>query len=236
MPARTNPRSAADPPGTDEKRRMVRRLLARMGRGYAEAYGFSVTSNPASLFRLLLLSVLTAGRRDHRQAVTVARALVARGWDSAARMAGTRYEERVQVLREADVGSGAQRLAAALGELASSVVERYHGDLRRLRVEARRDRTAERRLLTRLPGVTDAAVDLFLREVQVIWPEAYPSFDRRSLRAATRLGLGGSAGEVAAVAGAGVERVAWLAGALARVDLDDRYREVRALTGVTPRP
>jgi hypothetical protein len=230
MPAGSSSRSAAvDRWGTDEKRRMVRRLLARVGRGYAEAYGFSVTSNPASLFRLLLLSVLTSGRRDHRQAASIAQALVSRGWDSAARMAGSRHEERVAVLRAVGSGRTADRLASALGDLASAVVERYHGDLRRLRGEARRDRTVERRLLARLPGVTDAAVDLFLREVQVVWPEAGPFFDRRSLRAAARLGLGGSVDEVAAVAGAGAERVAWLAGALARVDLDDRYREVRAL-------
>jgi hypothetical protein len=230
MPAGPNPRSAApDRTGTEEKRRMVRRLLAHVGRGYAEAYGFSVTSNPASLFRLLLLAVLTAGQRDHRQAVGIARALVARGWDSAARLAGSPIAQRVAVLREAGAGRAAERLAGGLGDLATAVVERYHGDLRRLRGEARRERAAVRRLLTRLPGVTDDAVDLFLREVQVVWPEAGPFFDRRSLRAAARLGLGGTVAEVAPLAGAGAERVAWLAGALARVDLDDSYRDVRSI-------
>ena len=227
--AKSGRTAAADRWGTAEKRRTVRRLLNRLGRGYAEAYGLSVTSNPASLFRLLLLSVLTAGRRDHVQAVDAAKALSARGWDSAARLAGTRPEERVEVLRAAGTGRAADRLAATLGDLAAAVVDRYHGDLRRLRSEARRDRNAERRLLTRLPGVTDAAVDLFLREVQVIWPEAGPFFDRRSLRAAARLGLGGTVEEVAPLAGAGAERVAWLAGALARVDLEDRYPEALAV-------
>jgi hypothetical protein len=208
---------------------MVRRLVSRAGRGYAEAYGFSVTTNPASLFRLLLLAVLTGARRDDRQAVALAQALVARGWDSAARLAGSRYEERVAVLDAAGAGRTAGRLGGTLGDLASAVVETYHGDLRRLRGEARRDRTAERRLLTRLPGVTDAAVDFFFRDVQVIWPEVEPFFDRRSLRAAARLGLGATTDEVAPLAGKGAERVAWLAGALARVDLDDSYREVRAL-------
>lgn len=207
---------------------MARRLLGRAGRGYADAHGFSVTANPASLFRLLLLSLLTAGRRDHRQAGTIAQALVARGWDSAARLAGSRYEERVTVVRAAGAGRTSERLAETLGDLASAVVDRYRGDLRRLRSEARRDRAAERRLLVDLPGVTDAAVDLFFLDVQAIWPEAGPFFDRRSLRAAARLGLGGTVDEVAALAGAGAERVAWLAGALAQVDLDDRYREVRA--------
>ena len=225
--------SAQDPWGTAEKRRAVRRLLAKVGRGWAEAYGVPVTNNPASLFRLLLLSVLTAGRRDYRLAVDITRALSSRGLDSAARMAGTPPEERVDALRAAGAGRAADRLAATLGDLAGAVVERYGGDLRRLRGEARREPAAERRLLTRLPGVTDAAVDLFLREVQVVWPEAGPFFDRRSLRAAARLGLGGTVREVAPLAGPGAEGVAWLAGALARVDLEDRYPEALAVARAT---
>jgi hypothetical protein len=217
--------------GTDEQRRLVRRLLTRMGRGYAEAYGFSVSSNPASLFRLLLLSMLTSGRRDHRRAVAIARALVDRGWDSAARLAGSRYDERIAVIRGAGAGRDAERLATTLGELATAVVDRYGGDLRRLRTEAHRDPAVERRLLTRLPGVTDAAADLLFSEAQVIWPEAGPFADRRSLRAAARLGLGRSTRELAALTGDRSEKLAWLTGALARVDLDDRYAEVRALVG-----
>jgi hypothetical protein len=208
---------------------MARRLVSRAGRGYADEFGFSVTTNPASLFRLLLLAVVTGGRRDQLRAAATAQALVAHGWDSAARLAGSRYEERLAVLSTAGAGRTAGRLAGALGDLASTVVETYQGDLRRLRSGARRDRATERRLLTRLPGVTGAAADLFFREVQVIWPEAGPFFDRRSLRAAARLGLGATVEEVAPLAGKGAERVAWLAGALARVELDDSYHEVREL-------
>jgi hypothetical protein len=215
--------------GTDEGRRLARRLVARVGRGYAEACGFSVTSNPSSLFRLLMLCVLTGDQREYRRAVSVAEALVRQGWDSAARLAGSGYDERVAVIRSAGAGRGAQRWSATLGDLAVAVVEQYGGDLRRLRAQARRDPAAQRRLLGRLPGVTDAAVDLFFRDVQVIWPETGPFADRRSLRAAARLGLGGSVADLAALAGRRSEKLAWLAGALARVDLDGRYDEVRPL-------
>jgi len=108
-------------------------------------------------------------------------------------------------------------------------VQRYGGDLRRLRGQARRDQAAQRRLLCGLPGVTDAAVDLFFRDVQVIWPEAGPFADRRSLRAAARLGLGGSVAELDALTAGRSEKLAWLAGALARIDLEGRYDEIRAL-------
>jgi len=230
--------------GTEEGRRLTRRLLARVGRGYAEALGFPVTSNPSSLFRLLLLCVLTSGEREYRRAASIAEALVRQGWDSAARLADSGYDERVAVIRSAGGGRAngrtngrandrandrAERWSATLGDLATAVVRRYGGDLRRLRGQARRDQAAQRRLLCGLPGVTDAAVDLFFRDVQVIWPEAGPFADRRSLRAAARLGLGGSVAELDALTAGRSEKLAWLAGALARIDLEGRYDEIRAL-------
>ena len=222
--------------GTEEGRRLTRRLLARVGRGYAEALGFPVTNNPSSLFRLLLLCVLTSRERGYRRAVAIAEALVRQGWDSAARLADSGYDERVAVIRSAGGGRAndrandrAERWSATLGDLATAVVRRYGGDLRRLRGEARRDQAAQRRLLCGLPGVTDAAVDLFFRDVQVIWPEAGPFADRRSLRAAARLGLGGSVAELDALTAGRSEKLAWLAGALARIDLEGRYDEIRAL-------
>lgn len=218
--------------GTEEGRRLTRRLLARVGRGYAEALGFPVTNNPSSLLRLLLLCVLTSGVREYRRAASIAGALVRQGWDSAARLADSGYDERVAVIRSAGGGGKAdraERWSATLGDLAAAVAGRYGGDLRRLRGEARRDPAAQRRLLCALPGVTDAAVDLFFRDVQVIWPEAGPFADRRSLRAAARLGLGGSVADLAALTAGRSEKLAWLTGALARIDLEGRYDEVRAL-------
>jgi hypothetical protein len=119
-------------------------------------------------------------------------------------------------------------VATMLGDLAQTVVDHYRGDLRRLRTEARRQARRERELLQELPGVHSRAVDLFFREVQTLWPEIAPFADRRALRAARKLGLGRSASELAALVGGGEsERLSWLVGALARVDLDDSYDEVR---------
>ncbi len=99
---------------------------------------------------------------------------------------------------------------------------------------ARRDPVAQRRALTELPGVDDAAVEVFFREVQVIWPETGPFADRRALRAADRLGLAGDVTELAALTGDEPERLPWLAGALARVDVDNSYDEVRPLAAGEP--
>jgi hypothetical protein len=210
----------------EDKKRLVRRL-AGDGRGFAEKYGFRVTNNPSSLFQVLCLSVLLSRPGDFRRAVEAAGALRDEGWDSAARLARSLHADRVRVLRAHGQRGDVDGLADVLGDLAQTVVERYRGDLRRLRTAAHQDPARERRLLTDLPGVDDEVIELFLREAQAVWREVAPVADRRALVAARRLGLGRSADDLAHLAGSGEsERLAWLVGALARVDLEQRYAEV----------
>ncbi|MFF5216883.1 hypothetical protein [Micromonospora sp. NPDC000442] len=210
----------------EDKKRLARRL-AGSGRGFAEQYGFRVTNNPSSLFQVLCLAVLLARRGDFRRALDGAHALPDAGWDSAARLSGSSHSDRVRALRDSGQRGDVDALADLLGELARTVVERYRGDLRRLRSAARRDPTRERALLTALPGVDDQVADLFLREVQALWGEVAPVADRRALTAARRLGLGRSAEDLAGLAGGREsEQLAWLVGALARVDLEGRYAEL----------
>ncbi|MEU5726709.1 hypothetical protein ABZ783_33525 [Micromonospora sp. NPDC047738] len=210
----------------EDKKRLVRRL-AGDGRGFAERYGFRVINNPSSLFQVLYLSVLLARRGDFRKAVDSAVALRDSGWDSAARLARSLHADRVRVLREAGQRGDVDQLATVLGDLARAVVDRYRGDLRRLRTAAQQDPARERRLLRDLPGVDDDVIELFLREAQAVWREVAPVADKRALVAARRLGLGRSADDLAGLAGSGEsERLAWLVGALARVDLEKRYAEL----------
>lgn len=212
---------------------MVRKLLGRTGRGLAETLGFTVTNSPGNLFQLLCLSVLLRTVGDYRAAAQAARAMRGRGWDSAARMAGSSYDERLRVLRDNGAGRKAPDLAATFGDLAQAIVNRFGGDLRRLRTQAKQDRDRERKLLRELPGVDDAVVDLFFREAQGPWREIAPFADKRALSAARKLGLGRSAEDLSAISG-GVEseKIAWLTGALARVDMDKRYDEFRELAPV----
>lgn len=213
--------------GTEEQKRLVRRLIGS-GRGLAEAWGFRVTNNPANLFQLLYLSILLRPRGDYQKAMNTALALRDRGWDSPARMARALQADRFRLIRDVSHRRDAQEIAAVLGDLARTISERYRGDLRRLRTESRQDPHRIRAQLVELPGVDDDVVDLFFREVQAIWPEVAPSADRRALTAARRLGLGRSPAELAALAGGREsERLAWLVGALARVELEKRYGDFR---------
>src|SRR5438309_1206945 len=77
-----------------------------------------------------------------------------------------------------------ERTATMLGKGAELVLERYRGDLRRLREES-----DPKQALQDVPGLGPTGVDIFLRDVQSLWPEFAPYIDRKALDGAKRLGL-----------------------------------------------
>jgi hypothetical protein len=169
---------------------VARALLDRHGRTYAQELGIDVAKGtPSPLFRLLVASILFSARIGAVQAVKAARALSDAGWTTARKLAATSWEERVRVLNRSGHARYDERTAAMLGDGCELLLERYGGDLRRLRAAAGRDPRHERRLLTEVKGLGDVGVDIFFREAQVAWAELFPFMDRRAATAAGRLGL-----------------------------------------------
>jgi hypothetical protein len=71
-------------------------------------------------------------------------------------------------------------------------------------------------LLMEFPGIGPAGADIFLREVQAVWPQVAPHLDRRVLDGAGKLGLPRQAGPLAELAGSGAD-LARLSAAIVRV-------------------
>ena len=218
-----------DAPMDERTKSMVRALLDRHPRGYvAEETDFTVTQTAAGLFRLLCLSILAEDSAPSGAAVEAVRALFRRRWDSAPEMAKTDDRERAQVIAEAGYDR-AEEAARRLGEATRFVIERYDGDLRKLREAAGGNPERLRSLLREIPGMDDAGLAVFLREAQMFWPEAGPFLDDHAVKAAKRLGLPADPDELLrdVARGRGEEMLAWLAGALALVDAHGEYEEIR---------
>ena len=208
------------------KEDLVAVLLERHGRTYAEELGIDVAKNtPSPLFRLLCASVLMSARISASISTEAARVLTKRGWRTAGKLADSTWDERVEALNEAKYTRYQERTATMLGELAETLLDRYGGDLRKLRDEADRDPNAERDLLEQFKGLGDVGADIFFREVQVAWDELRPFVDKRALDAAGRLRLGKKP-EVLAKLTADRD-FPRLVAALVRVELADDYDGVR---------
>ncbi|MEU1595366.1 endonuclease [Streptomyces sp. NPDC005708] len=205
-------------------------LISEHGRTYAEEAGIQLKDAPQPLYRLLLMAVLLSARIRGSIALATVRALHEAGLRDPRRMAGADWQERVDALGRGGYRRYDERTATQLGDGAELLLERWAGDLRHLREEADGDVSALRRLLQEIPGIGPAGADIFLREVQRVWPEVAPYLDDKALSGAERLGLPKDPEKLAALAEDTEPAV--LAAALVRAALDkEMAQEVQRHAG-----
>jgi hypothetical protein len=204
---------------------ITRALLERYPRTYPEELGIPRVDTPSGLFRVLVMALLMSARIRASIAADAARALSEHHWTTAARMTNASWEDRARTLNRAGYARYDERTSTVLGDTATLLLDRYRGDLRRLRDDAQRDPAQERRLLAEYKGIGDVGVDIFFRELQRAWPELYPFADQRILDTAHDLGLARDARRLTRLA-PGHDFVR-LCDALVRVRLDHTHDEIR---------
>ncbi|WP_245703207.1 endonuclease [Streptomyces lushanensis] len=185
--------------GTSD-RETVRKLLAAHGRTYADQAGIQLRNTPQPLYQLLVLSGLLSARIRSDTAVAASRALSEAGLRDARRMADATWQQRVDALGRGGYRRYDERTSTQLGAGAELLLDKYHGDLRRLRDTADGDTGTLRSLLREVPGLGPVGVDIFLREVQGVWPEVAPYLDEKTLQGARRRGLPDEPQELARLA------------------------------------
>ena len=209
---------------------IIASLLGRHGRTFAQELGIKIQGNtPSPLFRLLCAALLFSTRISADLAEQAARALANEGWTTPQKMAAATWEERTRVLNRSGYARYDESTSRMLGETAQLLLDRYRGDLRKLREEAGRVPTQERRLLREFKGIGEVGVDIFFREAQAVWEELFPFADRKALQGAKELGLPTEAGQLSSlVAPRDFPR---LVAALVRMQLSHTNQEIVAAAG-----
>jgi hypothetical protein len=201
-------------------------ILQLAGQTFCEELGIPLKRNtPGPLFRTLCFALLASARIGHKVAVDAARALANAGWKTPQKLADSTWRERTDTLNRAGYARYDESTSRMLGETAEHLLGQYGGDLRRLRDAAERDPDAERRLLKEFKGIGDVGVDIYFREVQLVWDELFPFADDRALRAARTLRLGDDAPSLRAVVDSRRDYARLVVG-LVRVQLEDLHDEV----------
>lgn len=175
----------------------VQELLDRWGETYAAQAGIKLKNTPAPLFQLLVLAELLSARIRSENAVRATAALKRAGLTTPRKMAEASWQRRVDVLTANGYKRFDESASRMLGENAEKLLAEYGGDLRRLREAAGRDPKRERRRLQGFKGIGQVGADIFMREVQSVWPEAYPFADDRVRRMAKSHGLPANARKLA---------------------------------------
>ena len=168
---------------------VVRRVLDRHGRTFADEAGIVLSDEPAPLFQLLVLAQLLSARIATEIAIAAARELTAAGWTTAQRLRDAPRPRVIAALGRAGYRRYDERTATQLREMGALVLDRYGGDLRQLAEEAAGDVGRAARLVQEVKGIGPTGAAVFLREVQRVWPWVRPYLDDRARSGASRIGL-----------------------------------------------
>ncbi len=173
-----------------ENKAIARAVLDLYGKTFAQDLKIHPERDtPSQLFRLLVFALLSSARIRYAAAVQAAGALQKEGWSTARKMAAATWEQRVVVLNRNGYARYDESTSRMLQDTSDLLLDKYGGDLRRLREAAGRDPGRERDLLKECKGIGEVGASIFFREVQAAWDEVYPFADGPALKAANRLGL-----------------------------------------------
>ncbi|MHA0798403.1 hypothetical protein ACXYTJ_15505 [Gilvimarinus sp. F26214L] len=206
---------------------LIQKLLKQHGRTFAEELAIPVQKNtPSALFQLLVAALLFSARIPAHNALEATRALIEAGLTTPRKMAQASWQERVDVITWHGYKRYDESGSTRLGQTAQLLLERYQGDLRRLRDAADGDVGELKKRLMEFKGIGPVGADIFLREIQGVWTEVYPYGDARVLKTAAKLGVGRTVSELAELVPP--KDFPRLAAALVRVDLEHTYDTLRS--------
>lgn len=180
------------------QRDIARALVERHGRTFAEQAGIKVADKPSPLWQLLVLSLLLSARIGSDIAVAAARELNRAGYRTPKAMRDATWQDRVDALGRGHYRRYDERTSTMLGEVADMTIDRYNGDLRKMRREAGGPEDIGR-LLQQFKGIGPTGAAIFCREVQGVWPDLAPFVDDIAAKGARRLGLPPSPSRLAAL-------------------------------------
>lgn len=173
-------------------------MLEKHGRTFAAELGADLSRNtPAPLYQLLCLALLTSAPVQADIAMQGTQALLDAGWTTPEKLRNSSWRERVTTLNRAGYARVDEKTASQLAELTDTLYSQYDDDLRQVRQRADGDINAAHKALKIFKGIGTIGADIFLREVQGIWPEFYPHADKATLAAARKLHLPAHAPDIA---------------------------------------
>jgi endonuclease III len=205
----------------DTHRQLVQRLLNVAGTTYAAEAGVRISDKPMPLFQLLVLCMLASKPIDAAIAMRAGHELFSDGLRTPKAVLDSDRRTMIDAFGRAHYARYDESSATRLTEIAQLVVDEYSGDLREIARRSDADIGAAKRMLKKFKGIGDTGADIYLREVQDVWPWVRPYFDKRAASAAKALGLPRDPTKLGALAPRANAR---LAAALVRASLDDDVR------------
>ncbi|GFF38055.1 hypothetical protein IFM58399_05103 [Aspergillus lentulus] len=208
----------------------VHKIIEEFGRQPLEGTSLAkepLTASPETVLAMVLDAMLKSRPISHDLSQRAVDKLIDEGYHDIRRLGESSWEERTKVLQDGGYNRYREQGATNLGDLADFVNGQYDGDLNNLLRKAGNDRKKTRDLIKAIKGLGDLGVDLFLNNVQSVWPSMAPFLDARSLKTAEELGIGTDLEAIYESLNRDPMRMSRLANGLSHVRLDKKQREVK---------
>ncbi|KAJ5670542.1 FAD dependent oxidoreductase [Penicillium maclennaniae] len=174
---------------------------------------------PEILLAMIIDAMLKSRPIQHDLSRKTVNHLIEMGYHDVNKLSETTWEERTDVLREVDIIGIENRLRPTW-------VRWRNGDLNKLleRGEAEREKVGT--LIKDIKGVGDLAEELFLSNVQSVWPSMAPFVDSRSLKTADEIGIGRDLEVIYDAVQHDPMKMSQLANGLSTVRLEHRQQDI----------
>lgn len=164
-------------------------LVKCCGGRYASALGIDLAAPDAGeRFKWLLAAVLYGTRISESLATRTWRTFAERGVLTPALILETGWDGLVAILDAGGYVRYDYKTATKLLDMCAALMRDYGGSLDALHDAAAEPRDLEQRIKSLSKGIGDTTVNIFLRELRVIWGKAEPPLSRLALAGATALG------------------------------------------------
>ncbi|KAL3452014.1 hypothetical protein BJX65DRAFT_204294 [Aspergillus insuetus] len=171
----------------------LQKTIEKYGRGPLEGTAIeekALTGSPDTIFAMLFEAMLKSKPMSHDLTDRAIHKLIDVGYHDIHKLGDATWEERAMVLKDGGYNRYREQGSTNLGALVEFVNDKYDGDLNNLIKKADYDRQKTKELVHEARGLGDLGVELFLNNVQSVWPSIAPFVDSRSLQTAKEAGFG----------------------------------------------
>ncbi len=156
-------------------KKVIEKLIAAFGGRFSKELGIDLSKGKSEeIFKWFLASKLFGARIGANIAIKTYKEFERCGVLSPERIIKTGWDGLVRILDDGGYARYDFSTATKLLEIMKDLQKNYNGDLNRLEQEARDEEGLERLLKGLGKGIGDVTVNIFLRELRLIWPKARP--------------------------------------------------------------
>jgi endonuclease III len=168
----------------------IRKLVEELGEPYSEMLGIDLRKGEQAYMKWFLAAFLYAKPIREEAATKTYRVFESHGLTDPAAIVRAGRDRLVELLGEGGYRRYDESTADRLLAIAEHLLKEYDGKLSRLYDESKDEGDLERRIRELGKGIGPVTVEIFLRDMQMVWPKADPPLVPDVKKAAADLGIG----------------------------------------------